>query len=336
VYLGDEIDTQDMRGVLQGMADQCDRALEMEIPADLPLDRKISNVVLTGMGGSALPGEILANILSLPVPFSINRGYALPHFAGRETLVFVISYSGNTEETLSAYRDAKERSCVVVGISHDGDLQKECQRSGSPFIKVPGPKVQPRFGYPLLTIPLVRVLTAFGLIPDKADEISDATRHIRSADLERNGKELASRLHGTIPLIYASEHLCSVPYKWKMDFNECSKVHAFSHLLPECNHNEIVGYTNALGPFYTIILLGEMEHERLILRAALTQRLIKEKGSEAEIIKVSGPNHIAEVLGGILLGDWTSYYLALSYGVDPTPVEIIEELKKELLKEAKS
>jgi glucose/mannose-6-phosphate isomerase len=299
-----------------------------------------ANVVVAGMGGSALAADLLKDWLNLTVPFEVVKTYDLPAYVGNETLVIVSSYSGNTEETLSALTQAVERGATVAVVASGGKLYDKAAELGLAHVKQPK-HMQPRmaaFGGLMSTLTL---LESFGLVSGKSDEIRGAaewlheeTEHwVSSVPTEYNlAKQLAAHAVGKIPVIYASTPMRSIAYKWKISFNESSKNVAFCNALPEFSHNEFIGWSShpVEKPFAVFDLRSTFEHERVSKRFELTDRLLSGMRPKAKVVELEGESMIQEMLWGSILADFVSIYLGLLNGVEPSKVELVEKLKTEL------
>jgi glucose/mannose-6-phosphate isomerase len=296
---------------------------------DVKVLGEVDRVVVTGIGGSDLPGELLKAYLNIKVPIFVNHDYDLPEFVNSKTLVFVVSYSGNTEESLAAFKVAFRKNCRIVGMSSGGKLRDFCLKNSLPHILVPG-GLQPRMALGYLFFPLLNTLYSSHLIPNPENDVNAVVAALRKADIEEKAKELAEKLAGKIPIIYSSNKLAAVAYKWKINFNENSKTHAFCNTFPELNHNEITGYTKLNAYYYVIMLQDEDDYRRIKERMSLTKDLITNKGVEVTQIALTGECLLSRMFSAIHLGDLTSYYLALLNKVDPEPVEMQENLKKKL------
>jgi len=301
------------------------------------------SVMVSGMGGSALPGDILRTYLSdlarrglLPEPVSIhqNRFYELPFEARRSLNVFA-SYSGNTEETIESFESAIAESLPSLGISSGGKIEELCLREGIPHIKlpVPFPDFQPRLGTGYFFGALYQVLVNEGLTPDMRDEMKEGATYLRSrlSALEEEGKALAEKCQGKMLVIYASPRYGSVAMVWKIKFNENAKTAAFWNFFPELNHNEMVGYTHPQGPFRVIMLRDPEDHPKNLKRFEVTSGLLREQGISVDVLDMEGKNVFNRVFSSLLLADFASYHLALTYGIDPTPVVMVEKLKRMLV-----
>jgi len=329
------LDPGGMLAILEDFSEQCRAALELEpsIPVDLSGPERM---ITTGMGGSAIVGDLLERLIELPV--TANRGYRLPPLDER-SLVIGISYSGNTEETLSTVELALKRGIRLLLVSSDGELEQLAYEHNVPLIKVPG-GLQPRAALGYLLLPLLRLLSLAGLfsegellrLPDFLNKIG--ARWGRAIPLEDNwAKRLAQGLYGKIPLIYGVEGTTDVAaLRWKTEINENGKQPAFWNYFPELNHNEIVGFERAdLLPNMRVILLrSALDQQRNRARLEITKLSLKERGIEYEEAWAAGEGRLEQLLSLIHLGDFVSVYLALLNGVDPTPIRPIAELKEQL------
>jgi len=290
----------------------------------------IKSVVLCGMGGSGLPGEFLRN-WNLSIPIYAVKDYTVPKYITKQSLAVCISYSGNTEETLAAYREVKRRGAKVVTISSGGKLEKQAKKDSVPQIKVPS-GIQPRMAFGYQMIPVLKILISSGLVKGiNFDRLSAFMAKERTA-IKKRAKELANKAYRRIPIIYSSAQFFPVAYKWKIDFNENAKIHAFCNYYPEWNHNEINGLIKLNGKYIVFILRDKDDHSRIKKRMSITQKLIKRKKVDVVSIDSKGFDRLSRMLYTVYLGDWTAYYTAIKLGIDPTPVNIIEDLKKALKK----
>lgn len=282
-----------------------------------------------------MAAQLLADSRLASVPLTIHRDYGLPERAGENTFVIASSYSGNTEETLSAYTEARERGLSLVGVAAGGELEQRCATDGVPFVRIPAdpPTMQPRSttGYGLGI--LVRILETLGLAREGSVEaverIGDAlTNGMETA--RATGEGLVPSLAESTPVVYASETYRVAAHFWKIKFNENAKTPAFWHVFPELNHNEMVGWTNPHGSFHAIYLRAEDDHPRVLRRMEITRQLLQEKGVSGSIVSIEGNSLFERLCTTLLVGDWASYALALATGIDPSPVGMVEDLKKRL------
>jgi glucose/mannose-6-phosphate isomerase len=298
----------------------------------------INRVLICGMGGSGIGGDILTRLVDASVPLQCVKDYTLPEGCDEHTLVICSSYSGNTEETVSCYLDARKQGCVRAVLASGGRLQHLAMHDRCVLVMVPA-GLQPRAALPYMLIPLMNLLSSYGLIPVPYAQIKSSIRALATMEkeqgsaLDRTARHLSKKLIGSVPLVYSSALLYPLAYRWKTQFNENSKIPAFCHALSELDHNELVGFTRTIGHYHVIFLTADEDHERIATRIALTKRLIHKlsKGKvESTIIQLRGHSFLTKILFGVHLGDLVSYNLALWYMTDPTPVTIIEELKHEL------
>lgn len=291
---------------------------------------KINKIAIAGMGGSALPGAILKSYLKLKIPIFIVRGYSLPNFVNGKSLVFAISYSGNTEETLSCYKEALSRKCKLIAICSGGKLLELSKLNKTPCVVVPK-GLEPRMAYAYQFFPMLSILENSNIIKKQEGYIKNLIRLLRKNDnIKKLAQQLAEKLYKKIPLIYTSEKLEAVGYKWKINFNENAKILAFNNVFPEFNHNEINGYVNKIGNFYAIIIKDSEECPRIKKRMDIIKGLLKKYGIPATDVLIEGKDDLTRLFLAAYIGDWTSYFLALAYRTDPTKVDIIEDLKKQL------
>jgi len=284
------------------------------------------NIIICGMGGSALPGEILATLRPLDV--FTYKSYRLPIQARNESLIICISYSGDTEETLSSFQEAVEKKLPLISITTDGELEKLSKKYDVPSVKLPGPLIPPRLALGEMFAALIQVLQNHNLFgKELIKEVLKLGNRLKPEKLENQGKNLAKKIKNKIPIIYASHKEMVLSQIWKIKFNEASKIPAYANCFPELNHNEMTGFENPLGKFHVIILRDPIDHPRILKRMRFTAQVIKKKGVNVDIIDIKGKNMLYKIFSNILLADWVSYYLALEYNVDPISVKLQEEFK---------
>jgi len=300
-------------------------------------------VIVSGMGGSAISGELLKDWARdrIPVPIEVCREYTLPAYANKNTLVFVVSYSGETEESLSAFLDAIKRKCMVVCISSGGVLHEFAEKLNVPCLRVPS-GMAPRATLPYLFMPLPILLNKIGLVPDVTPEISETIkilRHISDSNsaeklLSSNfSKKLASNIYGTVPVVYGFGIYRGVAQRFKTQFNENSKVPAKWEFFSELNHNEIVGWEAAreLAKCFSVIFIRDDEEpEAMRQRIEATKELICKKSMKVFEVQSMGESKLAKMSSVICTGDFTSVYFAIMRGIDPTPVKTITLLKEKM------
>jgi glucose/mannose-6-phosphate isomerase len=307
--------------------------------------RGIRNIVLTGLGGSAIGGDLLRSYLAdeLSLPFVINRHYSLPDFVGRDSLVVVSSYSGNTEETIAAHLDATKRKAKILCISTGGETEKLARKFGQPWIQIPS-GYSPRAALGYSFFPLLAIFSKLGFVKSKAKDIQETIRLLESKSVafcdptsaENGPLRLAERLKGRLPVVYSSsDHLDAVNLRWRGQIAENAKQLAFGHVLPEMNHNELVGWrvlTDLMKSMHVIFLRDKATHTRVAVREDITKKIVSQYTSNISEVWSEGKSLLARMFSLIHFGDWTSFYLAVLNGEDPTPVTVIDYLKGELAK----
>jgi len=304
---------------------------------------KPDNVIVAGMGGSGIGGDLLKDWIrnKTTVPIEVNREYQLPAYAGKKSLVLITSYSGDTEESLSAFLDALKRKCMIYCISSGGVLLENAERLKVPYLRVPG-GMPPRAALPYMFVPLLIFMEKMGLVSGVSEELSEALTLLekigRGNSLEKPAKEnvsktLALNIGQTAPVVYGFGFYRSVAERFKQQFNENSKVPAKWEVFSELNHNEIVGWENAgeLGKCFSAIFIRDRDEPTEIRsRIEITKELVGQAGLGLFEIYGQGKSPLAKMLSTICIGDFTSVYLAVLHGVDPTPVKTINYLKDTL------
>ncbi|MBI3978900.1 MAG: bifunctional phosphoglucose/phosphomannose isomerase [Chloroflexi bacterium] len=301
-----------------------------------------SQIVVLGMGGSAIGGDLVGGLIadSCPRPYRVVREYDLPASADDQTLVVASSYSGNTEETLTAARQSLARGAMVLGITTGGELARLLADAGAPVFRYQFVS-QPRAALGYGMMPLLAFLQQLGLTRrwDADLEAGLAAMERLAAEigvdvpLDRNpAKQLASRLHGRFAVVYGAGVLAAVARRWKGQINENAKAWAFFEALPEINHNAVVGYSfpSELADRVFVVLLAGEDPPRIRRRQEVTSDLLSRAGIPHQIISAPGAGQLPQLLTAVSFGDYVSYYLAALNGVDPTPVAAIDYLKAQL------
>jgi glucose/mannose-6-phosphate isomerase len=341
------LDSEDVLGAVERFPDQCREAWEIGRSATgLPNADGVESVLVLGMGGSGVSGDVVQAVLEprLPVPIRVIKSYGpLPEWVGRNTLVFAVSYSGSTEETIAAVEDAHGRGCRVVTISSGGPLQEMAVRDGFAHVAIP-PGLQPRASLGYLTLPIFGVLVRVGLAPDLQDDIDETVDtlsdlaskcHRKRSRVENPAKDLALKLAGKVAIVYGGFPIgATAAYRFKCDINEYGKAPAFAHFFPELNHNEIVGW-NTLDSvtkenFVLVLLHDPQDHERVKIRFEVTTALIRDDFAEVVELEAEGTSALARLLSLVFVTQMAAIYLGLANGVDPGPVAAIMSLKKQL------
>jgi len=325
-----------------GVVAQLPEQLKHDYPATegLPAASEISNVVLAGMGGSAQPGEFIKTWLGdrLPVPFVVVRDYALPGFVGSKTLVIASSHSGNTEETLAALAEAKQRGAHVVISTSGGKLLEAARAEHYPAFELPA-SFQPRMAVLYAVRAVTTLLERIGLVEGALAELAASgdwlAGHMGAwtaevATGENAAKQIASALVGHPAVVYGGPVLAFAAMKWKIAFNENAKNIAFYNYFPELNHNEFIGWGHPERSGLKVVeLRSNLDHERVQQRFDVTNRLLSAAFTPIEVRAV-GETRLQQVVWTIALGEYVATYLAILNQVDPTPVDLLEQFKKDL------
>lgn len=316
-------------------------ATGFEIAKDIRVDGDFRSIEISGMGGSALPGNLLRIYLSdlfkkspnaKRLEVYQNRFYSLPHEAFNNCLNFISSYSGNTEETIESFEEALKSNLACIGLSSGGKIEEMCRANNVPHIKLPIPfeNFQPRLGTGYFFGAVIQTLINQNLIPDTKETILATADKLREnlSQFEEKGKVLASKITGKTPVIYTSTKYKPVAMIWKIMINENGKTPAFWNFFPELNHNEMNGFVSPQGKFIALMLRDPNDHPRNYRRFEVTSQILNEYGTESEIVDYEEGDIFYRMFSSILTGGFTSYYLALEYNNDPTPVELVEKFKK--------
>jgi len=341
------LEANDPQGMLQRIAELPTqlRAAWQQIQSFVPPPsfRNVRAVVITGMGGSAIGGSLVAALAEpeCRVPIVVNRDYHLPAFVDKRTLVIASSYSGNTEETLSATDEALRYGAQVVVITTGGRLSELARERKLPLVTFDY-EAQPRAAVGYSFVLLLGVLVQSGLLRGKHKELSETVDVLErlqrligpEVPMERNpAKQLAQQLIGRVPTVYGAGILAPVAQRWKGQFNENAKTWAAFDQMPELNHNSVVGYQfpgHLPETAFVILLRCSLDHERVQVRYEVTEELLKQAGIKHTTIYAWGESPMAQMWSVLHFGDYVSYYLAALNGVDPTPVERIDFLKSRL------
>jgi len=344
----EKIMTVDKANMLDGLArfpDQIKEALAIAEATPRFNYLKIDNVIVAGMGASAISGDIMMNLFrdKLDVPLFVNREYDLPKWVNKDTLVICISYSGNTDETLSSFKIASQKKCKLICISTGGKLQELAEKREVPFVKIPA-GIQPRAATAYLLFPSIIFLKKIGLLKTAIESDIEETiavttdfvaTHNKSIAEENNpAKQLAKKLYDTIPQIYGWGVYTPIAIRWRHQLNENSKIIARTDIVPECNHNDLVGWSGNpdVSKKFSCVLFRDKDEESLDMTTRLNFMKDLFCNTAGNLIEVSpkGKSQLAKMMYLMCLGDFTSCYLAVLRGVDPSPVDIIKDLKKRL------
>lgn len=301
----------------------------IEIAEDIKLEGEFEKIVVCGMGGSAFYVELINDYLrskNINLTIEANRNYSLPSNVNEKTLFIVASYSGNTEETLEALNKIQKKNYQHIIFTSGGKLLEIAEDTGVPLLKIPT-GIQPRLSSGYFIAGLIKILSNLNLIEDlDNDMVSIAGRLDKSLD-EEKAKKLAVDLKNNVPIIYSTEENSSIAKVSKIKFNENSKTQAFFNFFPELNHNEMVGFTNlVMNPLF-IIFQSKFTHPRNLKRIEIFAKLMREKNVQVDIIEMWGESIFEEILSAYYFIDHVTYYLAGEYGIDPEPVDMVEDFK---------
>lgn len=339
-----QLDTSGMLEHLHQFPHQCQRAWDNAMSFTLPQEYTgVDKVIVLGMGGSAIGGDIARRLAlaETKVPVWVNRDYNLPPFVDESTLVIASSYSGNTEETISAFTESISTPAKKVVLTTGGKLKELAEKQGVPVFTIDY-AAPPRAAFPHTFVPLIGILQKLGLLSDKSMDLQETIQVLNrlSGDFAETtpavsnpAKQIATKLPGRITVIYAAGILSEVAQRWKTQFNENSKNWAFFELFPELNHNAIVGYQfppQAKERLFVLLLRSSLLHPRSPLRYEATATLLTRAGVNHQFVEAIGKSPLAQMMSLVLLGDYVSFYLAIINRVDPTPVDSVDFVKKYL------
>ncbi len=337
-------DPSNMLGYIDALPDDLAKAWQLGHQLPLPEFPPIDRVIIAGMGGSAIGGDLLAAYLANQgkAPICIHRNYELPAWAvGKNTMVICSSHSGNTEETLSSFNKALEQNCSLFVLCTGGKLQKQAEATGVPCWQFQHAG-QPRTAIPYSFGLLLALANRIGLAQVAEEEVQDAVEVMRMARLnltanmelaENPAKRLAGQLINRNVLILAAGELEVIARRWKTQINELAKAWACFEALPEANHNALAGLefpTELYEKTSAIFLRAKIDHPRNALRLNLTQQAYLVAGVATDAVWAKGESRLAQMWSLLQFGDYVAYYLALLYGVDPTPIEALTSLKETL------
>ena len=340
-------DPENMAGYIASLPADLSAAWRQGLEKPLANYPKIQKILISGMGGSAIGGDLFSSYLAplSAVPIISRRDYGLPAWAeGADTLVVCSSHSGNTEETLSSFQTAKERGCSLLAISTGGTLQKEALAAGVThwyFNHTGQPRTAIGWSFGLL----LALAERLGLIHNQQKDIDKAvaamTEQIQRLEpsvplIENPAKRLAGQLLSRNIAIFAAGEVEVIARRWKTQINELAKAWASFEGIPEMNHNTLAGlvYPETLFEKTSAIFLrSALDHPRNQQRIDLSIQFFLEAGIAVDSVAAQGEGRLAQLWSLLQFGDYVSYYLALNYGIDPTPVEALNTLKAALSKE---
>ncbi len=298
--------------------------------------KAFANIVLTGLGGSGIGGSIVQNFVAdkMKIPFIVNKDYFLPSFVNENTLVIVSSYSGNTEETLAAMKQALKAKATVICVTSGGKIADMAGKKELDCIVLPA-GMPPRacLGYSMVQV--LYILAHFGYIKNDFEKsINASVKLLKDGEkaIQKQAKAIAKKLHGKTPIIYAATSFEGVAVRFRQQINENGKMLAWHHVIPEMNHNELVGWRDKDASRAVVFLRNEDDYERSQMRMEINKPVIKKYSPTIIEIWSEGNSYFEKVFYTVNLTDWVSVYLADLHGVDATEVKVIDHLKGELSK----
>jgi glucose/mannose-6-phosphate isomerase len=327
-----------MNQLIERFMDQLEEAVEIGRNATIqPASKNITHIYVAGLGGSGIGADFVSSFIQdeCKLPFLVRKGYHVPAFVGPNTLAIASSYSGNTEETLISYDQIKNQGARIICVASGGKIIEKAKSDGFDFVQVPANWPSPRacLGYSLTA--QLWVLHHLGLISDRAiKDIQSAIKLLRaeSAEIKKQAEQIAKQLHHHIPVIYIEDRMEPVAVRLRQQINENSKALCWHHVVPEMNHNELVGWTEKNKHLVVLYLRNDDDYSRNAVRMDINKKIISEYASDIIEVYSKGNNVIEKSLYLVHLCDWISWYLAELRGVDSLEVNVIDFLKGELAK----
>ncbi len=325
---------------------QCKQAWQAALELKLPAGYKdINKVVILGMGGSAIGGDLVKSLVQseAKIPVIVHRDYGLPAYIDEKTLLIGSSYSGNTEETLSGFELALKTGAKKIAMTTGGKLEKMTQGKNIPVFKIEY-EAQPRAALGFSFLPALCVLQKLGFIQDKSADVAETVKLLEGMSVKLDekspvksnpAKQLAQRLYGCLPVVYGAGIAAEAAHRWKTQLNENSKAWGFYEVFPELNHNATVGYPlpkEIAAKIRVVLLRSPTFNQRIKIRYDVTCELLKQAGVAHEYVDSEGKSLLSQMMSLVMMGDFASYYLAILYSVDPSPVKVISYLKEKLEK----
>lgn len=343
-HLFREIDPQGMLACISELPQQCRdawaNAQSLQLPAEYG---QAEAMIILGMGGSAIGGDLLRTLLQseCPVPIIVHRDYTIPALVNERTLAIASSYSGDTEETLAALEAARQSGAMLLVITTGGKLATRARVLNVPLLTFDY-RSQPRAALGHSIVALLSIVCQLGFVSDKAADLDEAISVMESWQREINeavplaenaAKKLAVKLHEHLSVVYGAGHLSEVARRWKGQFNENAKAWTFFEQLPEMNHNALAGTefpTDLTEKVVAVMLTSPLDHPRTKVRFQITQEVLSQRGVSCEVVEARGSSRLAQMLSAVHFGDYVSFYLAMLYDVDPTSLKVVDYLKQRL------
>ncbi len=323
-----------MKNLIAGFPGDMIKGIETARSFNASNKRPFQSVMISGLGGSGIGGTIVTEVVadSSRFPICVNNDYSVPAWVNENTLFIACSYSGNTEETLAATNEAIARGCIVACVTSGGTLLEIANKNGFPLVSIPS-GYPPRTALSFSLCALFGVLAGYDVIPSAPwQELIDSANLIskEQPEIHQKAEALAKQFADRIPAIYAAHGYGGVAVRWRQQINENSKMLCWHHVLPEMNHNELVGWAGGSNQIGVLMLRTSDDHPRTSVRMNLSKELFSQHTNLIEEIWAEGKTRLERVFYLINLGDWLSYYMAIARAVDPVEVKVIDHLKNEL------
>ncbi|MEM5871434.1 MAG: bifunctional phosphoglucose/phosphomannose isomerase [Candidatus Aenigmatarchaeota archaeon] len=329
----EKLDIFKVLDVLEKFPEQCEDAIKIGCEFKIKI-KKPKRVFICGMGGSGIVGDIVKDIF-INKEIHVVKDYFLPEYANENDLVFCVSYSGDTEETLSVFKDALKKKCKTICISSGGQLEIECGKHHIDFIKIPQ-GLKPRFALGYLLFPIISVLEKMRFVEKQnldliVKNLKETREEIKPSIPSNNNpaKRIAMKLIDTIPIIQGFGVYKSIAYRAKTQFNENAKIPSFSEVYPELNHNSLLGWQDgSLGKNFSLVIIRDSsESEKIMKRIDFTKDILKKNVRNVIEVYSAFPNQLSRVFSNMYVLDFVSVYLAFLRGKDPGEDSLLSELK---------
>ena len=324
----------EMKALIERFPEQLEEAIAIADHTSIPALGEIRNIAVCGLGGSGIGGTIVSNLLArdLPIPMAVNKTYDLPAFIDENTLVIISSYSGNTEETLEAMDHAVARGAMLVAVTSGGQVADRATAEGYPVILIPGGD-PPRacLGYSM--IQLLHILASQRLIaPDWRTSLRAGIDLLRTEGqaIRSEAESIADRIHDKLPVLYADDRMEGVAVRWRQQLNENAKMLCWHHVVPEMNHNELVGWRTARPDWAVLFLTTDGDHPRITRRMEINRQVMERYAETIVDVQASGTDDLQRAIHLIHLGDWVSWFVSEQRGMDAMEIEVIDHLKAAL------
>jgi len=325
-----------MLQLIEGFPAQMKEAIDLGKKQSISFEKKPDMVLISGMGGSGIGGKIVSQLVAgiSEIPVLSNSDYALPRSINSKSLVIICSYSGNTEETIQVMEKAYSRGASIACISSGGRVSELAKQWGFPCIQIPGGQ-PPRSQFGYSSVLLIFLMKALGILGEEAiGQLSEAANYLEKSQdaIRSSAKEIAAKISKRIPIIYCDNAYEGVAIRWKQQFNENSKMLCWQSVVPEMNHNELVGWAGADDKFASLLFRNEDDFSKNKIRMDISRSIMSKKSNQIIEISSIGKSRIERIYYLVNLGDWISYYMAVERNVDPIVIDEIDLLKSELSK----